>query len=103
MNLTLRNLTEDRRLEGFHRRLEGFQRRWVRHAPFEIGYCRFRHFRLPKSGKPDLGGCFTKVWYGARYSFGLHQGEITSTSNEPGNRGIGPPPAGATPAFDAIR
>ena len=98
MILTLRNLTEDRRLEGF-------QRRWVRDAPFEIGYCRFRHFRLPKSGKPDLGGCFTKVSYGARYSFGLHQGEITSTSNEPGKRGIGPPPGGAPAgsAFDAIR
>jgi len=28
----------------------------LRDAAFEIGCCRFRHFRLPKSGKPDFGG-----------------------------------------------
>jgi hypothetical protein len=28
----------------------------LRDAPIEIGCCRFRHFSLPKSGKPDFGG-----------------------------------------------
>ncbi len=27
-----------------------------RRPPIEIGCCRFRHFRLPKSGRPDFGG-----------------------------------------------
>jgi hypothetical protein len=28
----------------------------LRDAAIEIGYCRFRHSMLPKSGKPDFGG-----------------------------------------------